>query len=74
MALSWLYGQLPPSSDRVRKAIDIILELRPQAKPNRLVLELGLAQFVPVEEAAKMSNCIISESRLARNRFQNPLS
>ena len=73
VALSWLYGQLPPSGDRVLKAIDLILELRPPAKPNRLVLGLGLAQFMPVDEAAEMADRIISERRLAKNRFQDPL-
>jgi predicted protein tyrosine phosphatase len=37
VALSWLYGHLPCLNDRFVKAIDLILELQPQAKPNRLV-------------------------------------
>ncbi len=72
VGLSWLYGQLPASGNRVLKAIDIILELRPQAKPNRLVLALGLAQFMPDEQARHLAGQIISEPRLARNRFQIP--
>ena len=74
VTLSWLYGQLPPSGDRVLKAIDLILELRPQAKPNRLVLALGLAHFMPIDEALHLADRVVSEPRLARNRFQSPLS
>lgn len=72
VALSWLYGQLPPSSDRLKKAIDLILELRPEAKPNRLVLALGLAHFLAADEARHLTDRIISEPRLVRNRFRGP--
>ena len=72
VALSWLYGQLPPLEDRVLTAINAILELRPQAKPNRLVLTLGLTQFVPLEEARHLTDRILAEPRLARNRFESP--
>ena len=72
VALSWLYGHLPPSGDRLVKAIDLILELQPQAKPNRLVLALGLAQFIAVHEGRNLADRMVSEPRLARNRFQSP--
>lgn len=72
VALAWLYGNLPTSADRLVKAIDLILELRPQAKPNRLVLALGLAHFMSVEEARHLTDHILGEPRLARNRFQSP--
>ena len=71
VALSWLYGQLPESGGRVVTAIDLIMELRPQAKPNRLVLTLGLAQFVPINEARELAERMIAEPRLARNRFES---
>jgi hypothetical protein len=71
-ALSWLYEHLPPSGDPFVKAIDVILELRLQAKPNRLVLALGLAQFMAVPEARHLADRMVSEPRLARNRFQSP--
>ncbi|HTL55049.1 MAG TPA: hypothetical protein VL361_05185 [Candidatus Limnocylindrales bacterium] len=73
VALSWLYGQLPRLEDRVLTAIDVILQLRPQAKPNGLVLTLGLAQFVPLEEAQQLADRMLAEPRLARNRFESPL-
>jgi predicted protein tyrosine phosphatase len=72
VALSWICGHLLPSGDRLVNAIDLILELRPQAKPNRLVLALGLAQFMAVHEARHLADRIVSEPRLARNRFQSP--
>ena len=72
VGLAWIYGQLPPSPARVRDAIDLILELRPQAKPNCLVLALGLAQFMPTEQALKLAADMVSEPRLEGNRFQSP--
>jgi len=71
VGLAWIYGQLAPSPARVRDAIDLILELRPQAKPNRLVLALGLAQCMKTEQALKLADEMVSEPRLARNRFQS---
>jgi len=52
------------------KAVDLILELRPEAKPNRLVLTLGLAQFMAAPEARDVTERMMSEPRLARNRFR----
>jgi predicted protein tyrosine phosphatase len=71
VALAWVYGHLPPTDDRPVRAIDLALELRPQSKPNRLVLALGLAQFMPLWEARKLAIRIVCEPRLDRNRFQN---
>jgi predicted protein tyrosine phosphatase len=72
VALSWLYGHLPFSGARLAEAIGLILELQPRAKPNRLVLALGLAQFMAFHEARRAADHIVSEPRLVRNRFQNP--
>ena len=72
VALSWVYGHLPPSEDRLVKAIDIIVELQPLAKPNRLVLAFGLAQFIAVHEARSLADRMVSEPRLAQNRFRSP--
>ncbi len=71
VALSWLYGHFPPSGERLVKAIDIVLELQPQAKPNRLVLAFGLAQFMAVHEARSLADRMVSEPRLTRNRFES---
>jgi predicted protein tyrosine phosphatase len=72
VALAWIYGHLAPSGDRAARAIDLVLELRPQAKPNSLVLALGLAQFMPLREARRLADWINCEPRLERNRFQTP--
>jgi predicted protein tyrosine phosphatase len=70
VALSWIYGHLPPSGDRLVKAVDLILELRPEAKPNRLVLALGLAQFLAAREARDVAQRMMAEPRIAQNRFR----
>jgi predicted protein tyrosine phosphatase len=70
LALSWVYGHLPGDSERGIQAIDIILALRPLAKPNRLVLRLGLVHFVTASEANRLADWIVREPRLARNRFE----
>lgn len=72
VALSWLYGHLPASGDRRVKAVDLILELQPRAKPNRLVLTLGLTQFMAVHRARNLADRMVSEPPLARNRFESP--
>ena len=71
VALAWIYGHLPATGDRPMRAINLTLELQPQAKPNRLVLALGLAQFMPLRKARNLADRIVREPRLARNRFQN---
>lgn len=70
IALSWIYGHLPASADRLVQAVDAVLELRPQAKPNRLVLTFGLAQFMPTPEARDLTEYMLKDPRLVRNRFQ----
>jgi hypothetical protein len=49
-------------------AIELILELQPRAKPNRLVLALGLAQFMAVHEARNLADRMVCEPRLERNQ------
>ncbi len=71
VALSWLYGHLPSTDDRPVSAIDLTLELRPRARPNRLVLALGLAQFMALCEARRLAARIVAEPRLEQNRFQS---
>ncbi len=69
VALSWIYGELPATHDRAEKAIDLTLELRPEAKPNRLVLALGLAHFMQVSKARELAVWIVNQPRLRRNWF-----
>ncbi len=69
VALAWIYGELPPTPDRAVRAIDLLLDLRPEAKPNRLVLALGLAHFMEVPKARELAVWIVNEPRLKRNWF-----
>jgi len=55
VALAWVYGQLPPTDDRAARSINLIQEVRPQARPNQLVLALGLAQFMEPAEARRLA-------------------
>jgi predicted protein tyrosine phosphatase len=68
VALAWIYGHLPATEDRASLAIDLLLNLRPQAIPNRLVLKFGLSHFVAPSEALRLAHSIVNEPRLAANR------
>jgi len=70
LALAWIYGQLPRNDARAARAIDLLLALRPQAAPNRLVLRLGLAQFMSLPEARQLAGRIVENPHLQRNRFR----
>lgn len=71
IALSLIYRSLPDAGDRPRKAVDLLLRLRPQARPNRLVLTLGLAQFLPLPEALRAVEQVVSDSRIQKNQFRS---
>lgn len=70
VALSWIYGQMPRTDGCFKRSIDIILKLRPEARPNRLVLTLGLAQFMATDEATRLANRMLADPRFAPNRFE----
>ncbi len=57
----------------VRTAIDALLLIRPIAAPNRLMLRLGLEQFLPQSLAGTLTKSLLSEPRLQKN-FQSWLS
>lgn len=57
------------NAERAVKAIDLTLDLRPEAKPNRLVLALGLAHFMEVPMARQLAHWMVNEPRLKRNSF-----
>src|SRR5512133_2786422 len=69
VALSWIYGELPPAPNRIKKALDLTLQLRPEARPNRLVLALGLACFVDAAEARSLAEWVVNEPRVTKNWF-----
>jgi predicted protein tyrosine phosphatase len=41
VALAWIYGKLPAEGDRVSRAVDLLLELRPQAKTQPAGARVG---------------------------------
>jgi predicted protein tyrosine phosphatase len=70
IAASLIYRSLPEAADRYARTVDLILKLRPQAKPNRLVLTLSLARFLPLPEAREAAEQILSDARILRNKFR----
>jgi predicted protein tyrosine phosphatase len=71
VALVLAHSQLPPTEDRAAKALEITLTLRPQAVPNRLVLQLGFARLMPPAEASRLADGILRDPRVEQNRFQD---
>lgn len=68
VALALITHQLGDSSGSPALAVDILLRLRPKARPNPLVLELGLATFLETARAEKMASYFLSHPRLAAIR------
>lgn len=54
-------------AELVRTAVDALLLIRPVAAPNRLVLRLGLEQFLPQSLAGTLAKSLLSEPRLMEN-------
>lgn len=55
--------------DLVRTAVDTLLQLRPVAIPNKLVLRLGLELCLPKPRGSKLSQALMEEPRIQRNFF-----
>ncbi|HBJ83113.1 MAG TPA: hypothetical protein DDZ88_04405 [Verrucomicrobiales bacterium] len=53
----------------VRRAADSLLAIRPLAIPNRLVLRLGLEEFLPHPLGQTLSKALVEEPRIRRNFF-----
>lgn len=54
------------------QAADLLLAIRPQAAPNPLILELGLAEFLPAE-ARSLTAHLLKNPALLANRIGEPL-
>ena len=54
----------------IEQAPEILLQIRPKAAPNPLMLELGLAQFLPPKEARKLKEELLNHPGLHRNRVE----
>jgi predicted protein tyrosine phosphatase len=61
--------------EEIRKeAPEILLAIRPRATPNPLILELGLAAFLPAEEARGMTVDWVNHPVLFANRMGGELA
>jgi predicted protein tyrosine phosphatase len=69
VALALIYQALPDDEDRCQMAVDILLTIRTQARPNFLVLKLGLEQFLPPDQAENEAKKMLNDPRLLSNRF-----
>ncbi len=52
------------------KAVNLLLEIRPQSRPNTLVLQAGLEQFLPADEAGHLVVDFVNHPVLFKNRFK----
>ena len=53
----------------VEPAVDLLLRVRPQARPNSLVLCLALETFLSKDEAETLAHEFIGHPALMKNRF-----
>jgi len=56
-------------AELVRTAVDELLKIRPVAAPNRLVLRLGLEQFLPQPLASTLAKALIMEPCIRQKFF-----
>lgn len=56
----------------ITQAADALLAVRPVARPNVLVLRLGLELFLPAQLASTLAKALVNEPRLLHNRFVLP--
>lgn len=52
----------------VEQAPQMLLEIRPQAAPNPLILELGLAEFMQTVEAKRLTQSLLEAPAFSVNR------
>lgn len=53
----------------MEEAVDLLLQIRPQARPNVLVLKLALETFLPADQADAAACELVNHPRLLANRF-----
>jgi predicted protein tyrosine phosphatase len=54
----------------VNKACEILLEIRPQAAPNPMVLEIGLSRFMDADSAKRLMVRLVNDPALFQNRHK----
>jgi hypothetical protein len=52
------------------KAVGLLLQIRPQSRPNVLVLQVGLEQFLPPDVAQQMMIELVNHPVLLENQFE----
>jgi len=57
-------------SEIVQQSPEILLQIRPKAAPNPLMLELGLSLFLPSDDAQKLMKDLVNHPHLYRNRMK----
>ncbi len=72
VALAWICWRLDGRKRLADVAVDCLLRVRPVANPNRLVLRLGLEQFLPASKAANLTRALLDHPRLVQNHFARP--
>lgn len=58
--------------DFAETGVDLLLRIRPKARPNVLVLQLGLQTFLPEERAVATAREMVNHPVLLENRFHPP--
>jgi predicted protein tyrosine phosphatase len=58
----------------VERAVNLLLQIRPQSRPNVLVLQVGLEQFLPPDAARQLAGNLVNHPVLLENRFVKPSS
>lgn len=53
----------------MEQAVNLLLQIRPQSRPNALVLQVGLEQFLPANEAHQLMITLVNHPVLLENRF-----
>lgn len=65
-----MHGDGCSEDEMVNEASEILLAIRPQAAPNPLVLELGLAQFLDANSAKDLMVRLVNLPPLFQNRHK----
>lgn len=60
---------LKSEADFGQSAVETLLEIRPQARPNVLVLRLALESFLPADQAEATAREMVNHPVLLENRF-----
>ena len=67
----WAHGSgLGMHPKLAAKAVGLLLQIRPQSRPNVLVLQVGLEQFLPPDVAQQMMIELVNHPVLLENQFE----